>query len=108
MEMPTNVFPGNHVMFCAQCLLQLHAIQLRLGLTRFFTSSTIHFGCKNLAIKLTFLQSRQHPNLPAIGHAQSVLMRDSFVRDSFTKDTLLRAWDQLPLAQFFTSGEVGL
>jgi len=41
-----------------------------------------------------FLVNRlQHPNLPAIGHAQSILMRDSQGRDSFTKDTLLSALD---------------
>jgi len=35
----------------------------------------------------------QHPNLPAIGYAQSVLMRDSQGRDSFTEDTLLSMSD---------------
>jgi len=28
------------------------------------------------------------------GHAQSILMWDSFIRDSFTEDALLSAWDQ--------------
>ena len=37
----------------------------------------------------------QHPNLPTIGYTQSVLMRDSQGRDSFTEDALLSAWDQL-------------
>jgi len=35
----------------------------------------------------------QHPNLPAIGCAQSILMRDSQGRDSFMEDALLSAWD---------------
>jgi len=35
----------------------------------------------------------QHPNLPTIGYTQSVLMRDSQGRDSFTEDALLSAWD---------------
>jgi len=35
----------------------------------------------------------QHPNLPAIGYTQSVLMRNSRGCDSFTKDTLLSASD---------------
>jgi len=50
----------------------------------------------------------QHPNLPTIGYAQSILMRDSRGCDSFTKDTLLSASDWLLLAQLFTSGEEGL
>jgi len=49
----------------------------------------------------------QHPNLPMIGYAQSVLTRDSRGRDSFTKDALLSASDYLLLAQLFTSGEEG-
>jgi len=31
--------------------------------------------------------------------------RDSFVRDSFTEDTLFSAWDQLLLAPTLTSSE---
>jgi len=50
----------------------------------------------------------QHPSLPVIGCAQSILMRDSQGRDSFTKDTLLSASDWLLLVQLFTSGEEGL
>ena len=37
----------------------------------------------------------QHPNLPTIGYAQSILMRDSQGRDSFTEDALLSSWDWL-------------
>jgi len=33
----------------------------------------------------------QHPDLPVIGYAQSILMRDSQGRDSFTEDALLSA-----------------
>jgi len=47
----------------------------------------------------------QHPNLPAIGCAQSILMRDSQGRDSFTEDTLLSAWGWLLLVLSFTSNE---
>jgi len=49
----------------------------------------------------------QHPNLPAIGCAQSILMRDSFIRDSFTEDALLSVWDQslLPALSFTASKE---
>jgi len=50
----------------------------------------------------------QCPNLPTIGYAQSILMRDSQGRDSFTKDALLSASDQLLPAQLFTSSEEGL
>jgi len=50
----------------------------------------------------------QCPNLPAIGYAQSILTRDSQGRDSFTKDTLLSASEQLLLAQLFTSNKEGL
>jgi len=46
------------------------------------------------------LRTMKSPNLHTIRHAQSVLMRDSFVRDSFTEDTLFSVWDQLLLAQF--------
>jgi len=35
----------------------------------------------------------QHPNLPIIGYAWSILIRDSQGRDSFTEDALLSAWD---------------
>ena len=33
----------------------------------------------------------QYPNLPVIGYAWSILIRDSRGHDSFTKDTLLSA-----------------
>ena len=47
----------------------------------------------------------QHPDLPVNGYTWSTLMRDSFIRDSFTEDTLLSAWDQLLLALTLTIGE---
>jgi len=53
-----------------------------------------------LAARLAFQTERfsgrslcfmQCPNLPMIGYAQSVLIRDSRGRDSFTEDALLSA-----------------
>jgi len=44
----------------------------------------------------------QHPKL---GTQQSVLIRDSFIHDSFMEDSLLSVWDQLLLALSFTRSE---
>jgi len=44
-------------------------------------------------------------NTLKLGIKWSVLIRDSLIRDSFTEDTLLSIWVQLPLALPFTSGE---
>jgi len=43
---------------------------------------------------------------PKLSTKQSVLMLGSFMRDSFTDDVLLSAWDQLPLALSLRSSKV--
>jgi len=60
-----------------------------------------HLHCCSIFLKIvtkSFYEAStawvvQRPSLPAIGCAQSVLMRDSQGRDSFTKDTLLSTSD---------------
>ena len=37
----------------------------------------------------------------------NMLIRDPFIQDSFTEDTLLSTWDQLRLATLLTSGKEG-
>jgi len=48
---------------------------------------------KPIMMHLHIASKMQHPNLPTMGYTQSILMRDSRGRDSFTKDALLSASD---------------
>jgi len=82
-----TVFFKNHVIktshVCAEFLMVTVKNCCDLIKRFFITQFVAVFEC-NHVIKIA---------MPQIGHTWSVLMWDSFIRDFFTKDTLLSVWD---------------
>ena len=66
------------------CAWKLHCVSLQHPVLP--AIGCLCIGCSNV-------WSLQCPNLPVIGYSQSIPMRDSQGRDSFTEDALLSAWD---------------
>jgi len=89
-----------HSPFCELTLLALLLAVAWFGWTfcAVFVDISVH--------GTSLLQIQSDCNTPnRAQNGTSGLTRDSFIRDSFTEDALLRVWDQLPTDPAFASSE---
>jgi len=82
-----SCFEGHNWLLATACCASVSSVELALSVNAF------HDAQWDLTEIFGDLTQLQCPNLPAIGSAWSILMRDSQGRDSFTEDTLFSAWD---------------